>query len=95
MQGWGDKSWVYKGYGIFQYDLQHVKSDEAFFTEKKWYSFDECLLRCCRELDSKLAATHGDLWKAIKRYNGSGPAAEHYMQNVKVFTDYCAEVTGD
>jgi hypothetical protein len=30
MQGLLDKSWVYKGYGIFQYDLQNVRTDEAF-----------------------------------------------------------------
>jgi hypothetical protein len=95
LQGWGDKSWVYKGYGIFQYDLQNVKTDEAFFREKKWYDFAECLQRCCKELDDKLSSTGGDLWQAIKRYNGSGPAAEQYMQNVKVFTDYCAGVTGE
>jgi hypothetical protein len=95
MQGYGDKQWVYKGYGIFQYDLQYVRPDEAFFRQKKWYDFSECLQRCCKELDSKLAASHGDLWQAIKKYNGSGPRAEQYMQNVKIFTTYCGEVTGE
>jgi hypothetical protein len=95
MQGWGDQTWVYKGYGLFQYDLQNVVGDEAFFRNKLWYTFDTCLDRCCKELDAKLKSARGDLWKAIKAYNGSGPAAEQYMQNVKVFTDYCAEVTGE
>jgi hypothetical protein len=32
---------------------------------------------------------------AIKAYNGSGPRAQQYMENVRVFTDCCAQVTGD
>lgn len=95
LQGYSDKQWVYKGYGIFQFDLQHVKTDRAFFEEKKWYDFGECLARCCGELDEKLHSTHGDLWLAIKAYNGSGSRAQQYMENVRVFTDYCAQVTGD
>jgi hypothetical protein len=95
VQGWGDKPWVYKGYGIFQYDLQNVLEDEDFFRQKKWTSFDECLSRCTGELDDKLKATGGELWQAIKAYNGRGPRAETYMNNVKAFTEYCAEVTGE
>ncbi|WP_334539196.1 peptidase S8/S53 subtilisin kexin sedolisin [Bradyrhizobium sp. AZCC 1708] len=94
LQGWGNKPWVYKGYGLFQYDLQHVKTAEGFFANKEWYSFDNCLSRVVQELDSKLTAHGGNLWKAIKAYNGSGANAERYMQNVKVFTEYCEEVTG-
>ncbi|SED01190.1 hypothetical protein SAMN05444161_2322 [Rhizobiales bacterium GAS191] len=94
LQGWGDQSWVYKGYGIFQYDLQNVRGDRSFFEAKKWYSFSECLTRVCQELDIKLTESNGDLWQAIKSYNGSGAKAEQYMQNVKIFTQYCSEVTG-
>jgi hypothetical protein len=94
LQDYGDKEWVYKGYGIFQYDLQHILTDKAFFSEKKWYSFDECLSRCCSEIDEKLGNSGGDLWDAIRRYNGSGARAQQYMENVKIFTDYCAEVVG-
>lgn len=93
-QGWSDKPWVYKGYGIFQYDLQAVVTDRAFFEQKQWYDFAVCLDRCCRELDRKLVATNGDLWKAIKAYNGSGPKAVTYAENVKAFTEVCATVTG-
>jgi hypothetical protein len=94
LQNYGDKQWVYKGYGIFQYDLQHVIEDEAFFRDKLWYSFDECLRRVTKELDAKLDITNGDLWAAIKAYNGRGVRATRYMENVKVFTQYCDEVTG-
>lgn len=31
LQDYGDQVWVYKGYGILQYDLQHIESDESFF----------------------------------------------------------------
>ena len=94
LQGFSDRPWVYKGYGLFQYDLQHVKTNEPFFRNKAWYSFDECLNRVVEELDDKLDSHSGDLWKAIKAYNGSGPNAQRYMENVKAFTDYCEEVTG-
>jgi hypothetical protein len=95
LQGWSNQSWVYKGYGIFQNDLQNVEANEAFFREKQWYSFDTCLDRCCAELDDKLKRKRNDLWKAVAAYNGSGAAAAQYAANVKVFTGYCAEVTGE
>lgn len=94
LRGYGDKKWVYKGYGLFQYDLQAVLTDEAFFRDKKWYSFDACLANAMSELKKKYAAT-GDIWKAIKAYNGSGPKADQYMKNVKAFTKDCAAVTGE
>jgi hypothetical protein len=93
-QGWSDKPWVYKGYGPFQYDLQAVVTDRAFFEQKQWYDFSACLARCCSELDRKLAAKQCDLWHAITAYNGSGARAETDMANVKEFTDACAPVTG-
>lgn len=31
------------GYGIFQYDLQFYLNNPAFFLEKRWSDFDECL----------------------------------------------------
>lgn len=95
MQGSTDAQWVYKGYGLFRYDLQNIAEDEGFFRDKLWYKFDACLAGCCKELDAKLAAKRDDLWKAIKAYNGSGPAADQYAANIKIFTDYCAAVTGE
>lgn len=34
LRGYSPRQWVYKGYGIYQYDLQHVLTNEAFFREK-------------------------------------------------------------
>lgn len=95
LQGFSDKQWVYKGYGLFQYDLQHVYKDEAFFRDRQWYSFENCLARCVSELDEKLKARNDDLWAAIKAYNGSGPRAENYKNNVMVFASWCGEVVGN
>ncbi|HZF94028.1 MAG TPA: hypothetical protein VEZ20_04055 [Allosphingosinicella sp.] len=95
LQRYGDKPWVYKGYGLFQYDLQHVGVDEGFFRERLWYDFDVCLARATGELDRKLANQGGNLWEAIRAYNGSGPRARAYRDNVRLFAAYCAEITGD
>jgi hypothetical protein len=47
------------GFGIFQYDLQHFKSEnQQFFLEKKWHDFETCLQFCLSELDKALARTY-------------------------------------
>jgi hypothetical protein len=85
--------WVYKGYGIFQYDLQHIPDDEAFFRGKRWSNMSDCLDRLLRELREKLRAANGDLTEAVRRYNGSGPKAEEYKAHVLAMRDWCAEQT--
>lgn len=84
LRGYGRKEWVYKGYGMFQYDLQYVKTDEAFFRERRWYDFRACAENCIKELKEKFAA-QGELWEAVRAYNGSGPRARQYRENVKRF----------
>ncbi len=74
--------WVYKGYGIFQYDLQHIKTDETFFTARQWYDFDQCMDRLLVELNLKMQSHHNDLALAIVAYNGSGTRAEQYGRHV-------------
>lgn len=81
---------VYKGYGIFQYDLQHVRTDEAFFRSRKWHDFSECLARALGELRKKFAAT-GDIQEAVRAYNGSGPRAEQYARDVMRLLPFCEE----
>jgi hypothetical protein len=87
VRGLAEKQWVYKGYGLFQYDLQHVIDDESFFREKKWYDFGECLQRLVSELNAKFAVTK-DRDQAIRAYNGSGPAAKAYLANVLQFIEF-------
>lgn len=91
VRGYGPREWVYKGYGIYQYDLQHILTDKDFFASKKWHSYPECLARVMRELKQKYAV-YGDIWKTIKSYNGSGDSATQYANNVTIFTQYCSEV---
>jgi hypothetical protein len=88
LRGYGPKQWVYKGYGLFQYDLQYVTTDEAFFRDRKWFDVDESLARVMQELKAKFVATH-DLWEAVRAYNGSGPRAEQYKRNVRHYFDIC------
>ena len=81
---------VYKGYGIFQYDLQYVRIDEAFFRGRQWYSFAECVSRAVRELKKKFEAT-SDIQDAVRAYNGTGPKAEQYARDVMRLLPFCEE----
>lgn len=83
--GYNPSHFLYKGYGIFQYDLQAVLTDELFFRNKLWYNIDECCKRCIQELKSKQKRIGNDIWAIVKAYNGSGQAAENYSNNVKQF----------
>lgn len=89
LRGMGPKEWVYKGYGIFQYDLQFVENDEGYFRFRQWYDFEVCLRRVIKELTSVYRNNGGNLWEAVRAYNGGGQAARDYRDNVK---DYAAVV---
>lgn len=91
IRGFEPREWVYKGYGIYQFDLQHILTDEAFFRDRKWYSYGECIVRLMQELKHKYNV-YQDIWQAIKAYNGSGDAATNYANNVTQFVQYCSEV---
>jgi len=90
LRNMGPRQWVYKGYGIFQYDLQHVHDDTPFFSDKQWYALEECLARVVGELRRKFARKR-ELWAAVKAYNGSGPRADAYREDVKVLTAWAKE----
>jgi hypothetical protein len=75
---------LYKGYGMFQYDLQFVKDDRAFFEDRLWYKFPECLLRLKKEL-IKTFTEYKDVRQAIRAYNGAGSAATEYVNKVFQF----------
>lgn len=83
--------WVYKGYGIFQYDLQHIDADPDFFRQKQWRDFAACLDRLLRELREKLQNANGQLRDAVRRYNGSGTRAQEYAAHVMQMRDWAAE----
>ena len=89
LRGLAPASWVYKGYGLFQYDLQHVRTDVDFFRGKRWAQFDACLERLVSELMKKFKAK-GDVWEAVQAYNGSGPRAVVYRSHVEQLTEFCA-----
>jgi hypothetical protein len=83
--GFGPATFLYKGYGIFQYDLQFIKEDKNFFVSKQWYSMDECLTRAMKELNRKWNRFPNDLFHTVKAYNGSGDRAEQYAWRVSQF----------
>jgi hypothetical protein len=89
LRGLGPAQIVYKGYGIFQYDLQHVTVDEDFFHNRQWDRIEPCLDRLTRELDRCFARAEGDTHDAIRRYNGRGAAAETYADHVMAFAQWC------
>lgn len=91
VRSYPQKDWVYKGYGLFQYDLQHVVEDQPFFEQKQWYSMDKCLQKVMLELNRKWAVQQ-DMFKTIKAYNGSGQRAQDYANNVTIFISYSKEV---
>lgn len=101
LMGWGPVNWIYKGYGIFQYDLQAVGVNEAYFRQRKWYDFDACLGLVMGELREKGAWVgqhfpdargQEKLRLTFKAYNGSGPAAENYSRNVMEYAVISAGV---
>jgi hypothetical protein len=91
IRGLSPVNWLYKGYGIFQYDLQFVEDDPDFFRDKLWYRFDECLKRVMMELKEKFERL-GNIRDAIRAYNGKGPRAEKYVANVMTFSDLAANI---
>ncbi len=91
LRDFGPKQWVYKGYGLFQYDLQFVVNDEAFFREKKWYDFEACLGNLMHELKQTHKRFPTDVWEAVRAYNGAGSRAMKYRENVKLFVKWTAD----
>jgi lysozyme len=86
LRNFGPKEWIYKGYGIFQYDLQFVEEDEDYFRFRQWHDFEICVNRVMKELKSVYARNGGNIWEAVRAYNGGGQAARDYRDNVKDFT---------
>jgi hypothetical protein len=92
LRGFGAANYLYKGYGLFQYDLQNIVPDEAFFRQKLWYNFDDCMARLMSELKDKLKRENNDLTQAVRAYNGSGPRAEKYVKSVMIMREWSMAV---
>lgn len=90
LMGWKPRNFLYKGYGIFQNDLQNIVTDETFFTQKKWYNFSDCLAGAIKELNKKYT-TQKNVPESIRAYNGSGQAARNYRDNVLQFSEWANE----
>lgn len=82
LQNWGPQPWLYKGYGIFQYDLQNIAKREEWFRTKGWRTMPGCLKVLMEELQDKHASSNGILRETVRRYNGSGGRAEAYADDV-------------
>jgi hypothetical protein len=87
LRGLNSATILYKGYGLWQYDLQYILTDKDFFLQKQWYSMAECLKRVMKELNGKYAIAK-DVRTSIRMYNGSGQRAENYANNVLTFYNY-------
>lgn len=79
--GFKPAEYLYKGYGLFQYDLQNIEHDKEFFENKLWYNLSDCLDRLIKVLDEKRKVSK-DLKTIAKLYNGSGEKAEKYSEEV-------------
>jgi hypothetical protein len=86
-RGYMVADYLYKGYGIFQYDLQHIAEDPEYFVLKKWYNMSDCMQKLVEQLNAK-AMLIDNLHGIVKAYNGSGSAAEEYANNVMQFKNW-------
>jgi len=82
------------GYGIFQNDLQNIESHPEFWTSSPasspgskglWGDIGHCAEYCLRELKNKYNIVGGDVYRAVRAYNGRGESAENYLYNVRVY----------
>lgn len=90
--GYGLQCWFYKGYGLFQYDLQYFKIDFDFFCNCQWGDFVVCLDCFMCEMCSKLVDVYGDLVDVVCCYNGSGLCVEQYCEYVMFMYGWLKDV---
>ena len=89
LRGYKPAHYLYKGYGVFQNDLQNIRVDPSFFHERRWYHVEECLARLVAELRCKLQASGGDVRSAVRLYNGGGSRTEQYAADVLQLWEWC------
>jgi hypothetical protein len=81
------------GFGIFQYDIQHFKTNPNYFLTKGWEDFDKCAALCVSELKEalkraypagKTTLTHDEMVYVAIAYNrGSVDFAKKFKQGFK------------
>ena len=69
-----------------------LESSPDFFFEKRWLSIDACLERVMRELHGTWAR-HGNIFEAIRAYNGAGNRAAVYAKNVMAYSGFAGDVS--
>ncbi len=91
------------GYGLFQYDLQNIETDPAFWRETPanappgstvrglWGDVGACTDRAITELKGKLKTHDGNLRAALVAYNGGGKNARDYGEIVWKFYGLAAK----
>ncbi len=89
LRGFQPANYLYKGYGIFQNDLQNIRVDPDFFCKRLWYSIEACLARFVTEMSRKLRAADGDVRSAVRLYNGGGARTEQYAADVLQLWEWC------
>jgi C-terminal domain on Strawberry notch homologue/P-loop containing NTP hydrolase pore-1/Transglycosylase SLT domain len=65
-------------YGLMQHNSRYIK--ERGITD--WSDPEQSVAAAAKLLRQNLAASNGDMREAVRRYNGSGPAAERYADDV-------------
>lgn len=74
------------GYGLFQYDLQNILTDPAFWRDRDpvtgavglWGDISASVDRAIGEFGRKYRVAGGDIRETVRAYNGTGAAAEAY-----------------
>ncbi len=91
------------GYGLFQNDLQNILTKPKFWTDPApsgeakaaglhgaWGDIEVSTDYFISMLNDKYKQVGHDVWRAIKAYNGTGPSAEIYMENVQLYEGWIA-----
>ena len=88
-----DKNKFCRGYGIFQYDLQHFKKNPSYFLNQGWHSFEKCVGIAVEELRAaqarqrwgrKKTLTYDQLVHVAIAYNrGSSRVSKGFKQGFR------------
>ncbi|XWN29928.1 MAG: SH3 domain-containing protein [Devosia sp.] len=60
-----------RGYGILQYDLQHIRSDPDYFLGRQWGNFEICLQKCLNELEYGLRVRGFENQRSLSNFDAA------------------------